>query len=64
MVRPTIIYKNPVESKYHPFLIRLNKCTGSCNALSPKYVFQKKQNITYSCDCKWKFNSTTCNSME
>ena len=42
MVRPTLIDMNPVELKYYPFTISLNKCTGSCNVLS-KYVFQKKQ---------------------
>ena len=34
---------NPVELKYYPFMIGLNKCTGSCNVLSSKYAFQKKQ---------------------
>ena len=36
MVRPTFIALNPVELKYYPFITSLNKCTGSCNVLSPK----------------------------
>ena len=42
MVRPTIIYMNPVELKYYPFVISLNKCIGSCNALSPKKCLPKE----------------------
>ena len=37
MIRPTLVDLNPVELKYYPFIISLDKCTGSCN------VFQKKQ---------------------
>ena len=40
---PTLNEMNPIELKYYPFMVSLNKCSGSCNALSPKYVFQKKQ---------------------
>ena len=36
MVRPTFIDMNPNELKYYPFMISLNKCTGSCDVLSPK----------------------------
>ena len=36
LVRPTLINMNPVEFKYHPFIISLNKRTESCNGLSPK----------------------------
>ena len=36
MVRHTLVNMNPVELKYNPFTVSLNKCTGSCNALSPK----------------------------
>ena len=36
MVRPTLINMNPIELKYYPFMISLNKCTGSCNILSQK----------------------------
>ena len=42
MVRPTIIYMNPVELKYYPFVISLNKCIGSCNALSPKKCLREE----------------------
>ena len=42
MVRPTIIDMNPVELKYYPFMISLNKCTGSCNVLSPKICVPKE----------------------
>ena len=43
MVRPAINDLNLVELKYCPFMISLDKCSGSCSVLSPKYVFQKKQ---------------------
>ena len=43
IIRPILIDLNPFELKYYPFMISLGKCTGSCNVLSPKYVFQKKQ---------------------
>ena len=36
MGRPTLIDMNPFEIKYYPFMISLNKCTGSCNVLSRK----------------------------
>ena len=36
MFRPTLIDLNPVELKYYPFMISFDKCTGSCNVLSPK----------------------------
>ena len=42
MVRPTLIDLNPVELKYYPFMISLNKCTGSCNVLSPKICVPKE----------------------
>ena len=41
MVRPTLIYLNPVELKHYPFLISLDKCTGSRNVLSPKICVPK-----------------------
>ena len=82
MVRPTIIDMSPVELKYYPFMISLNKCTGSCNIVSSKICAPKETKDIYvkvfnmitnkddakaiikhiSCDCKCKFNSTTCNS--
>ena len=42
MVRPTLIDMNPVELKYYPFMISLDKCTGSCNALSPTLFVPKE----------------------
>ena len=84
MVRPTLINFKPVELKYYPFMISLDKCKGSYNVLSPKLCFPKepkginvkafnmitnKNEATriadhISCDCKCKFNSTTCNSIQ
>ena len=43
IVRPALIDMNPVELRFYPFMISLNKCTGSCNVCLQKYVFQKKQ---------------------
>ena len=43
MVRPTLIDLNSVELKYYPFMIILDKCTGSVMSYDQKYVFQKKQ---------------------
>ena len=34
---------NPVELKYYPFMISLNKCTASCNVLSPKICVPKEK---------------------
>ena len=42
MVRPTLINMNPVELECYPFAISLNKCSGSCNALSPKICVPKE----------------------
>ena len=36
MVRPVIIDMNPVELRYCPFIISLNKCAGNCNVWSQK----------------------------
>ena len=47
MVRPTLIDKNPNELKYHPFMISLNKCTGSCNVLSPEISVSKERKDIY-----------------
>ena len=44
MFRPTLIDLNPVELKYYPFIITLNKRKGSCNALFPRIFLLKKQN--------------------
>ena len=43
MVRPALFDFNPVEVKYYPFMISLDKCNGSCNVLSPKIYVPKKQ---------------------
>ena len=42
IVRPTLVDLNPVELKYYPFMISLDKCNGSCNTLSPKICVPKK----------------------
>ena len=73
MIRPTLIDLNPVEHNYYPFIISLNKGSGSCNAaddLSTKICVPSKikdvnvkvYNITTGmilCDFKCKLNSTT-----
>ena len=33
MARPTITDLSPVDLNYYPFMIRLDKCNGSCNAV-------------------------------
>ena len=43
MVRPTHIDMNPVELKYYPFMISVNKCNGVCNVLSPKICVPKEK---------------------
>ena len=43
MVRPTLVDLNHIELKYYPLMISLDKCTGSCNVLSPKICVPKKQ---------------------
>ena len=45
MVRPNLIDLNPVELRYYPFMISLDKCTGSClilNVLSSKICVPKE----------------------
>ena len=42
MVRPAIIDINPVEHRFYPFMIRLNKPTESWNVLSPKIGVPKE----------------------
>ena len=46
MVRPILIDMNPVELEYYPFINSLNKCTGSCNVLSPKIRVLKETKDT------------------
>ena len=67
MVRPTLTDFNPVELKYYPFMISLDRFSESCNVLSPnnmcepiKTKIKQWKNIFYNCKCKC--NSTTCNS--
>ena len=46
MVRLILNDLNPVEIKYYPFVISLDKCTGRCNVLTPKICVQKdRKNI-------------------
>ena len=45
IVRPTVIDLNPVNLKYYPFTISLNKCTRNCNVLSPNISVPRE---TYS----------------
>ena len=47
MVRPTLIDMNPVKLKYYPFVISIDKCTGSCNVLSPKTCVPKETKDIY-----------------
>ena len=78
MVAPTLIDLNPVELKCYPFMISLDKCTASCNVLSPKiYIPKQTKDInvkvfntiankneakTMTKQCKCKLKGTTCNS--
>ena len=55
MIRPTLFDLNPVELKYHPFMISLDKCYGSCNVLSSEKCIPKK---TKDINVK-EFNMTT-----
>lgn len=48
MTRPTLIFLNPLELNHYLFMISLDKCIGSCNAVDDlsdlqKYVSQVKQ---------------------
>ena len=45
MIIPTLIALNPVEFKYYPFMIRLDKCNGNCNVLSPIISVEEKKDI-------------------
>ena len=42
IIRATLIDLNPVELKYYSFIISIDKCTGSFNALSPKICVPKE----------------------
>ena len=43
MIILTLIDLKPAELKYYLFIINLDKCSGSCNVLSPKICIPKKQ---------------------
>ena len=43
MIWYSLIDLNPVVLKYYPFMISLDKCSGSCNVLSPKICIPKEQ---------------------
>ena len=43
MLRPTLINLNPIELRYYPFMINLDKCNVSCNVLSPKVCVSKEK---------------------
>ena len=47
LVRPTVLDMNLNELKYYPFMISLNKCTGSCNVLFPKICVPKETKNIY-----------------
>ena len=42
LARPTLIDINPLELKYYPFMISIDKFTGSCNVLYPKICVPKE----------------------
>ena len=42
IVRSTLIDLNPIELKYYPFMISLDKFTGSCNVLSANICVPKE----------------------
>ena len=65
----TLIDMNPVEFKYYSFMISLNKCTGSCNILSPKICVPKEKKdvnvkvfnmITHKDEAKAMTEHTSC----
>ena len=46
MFRPTLIDLNPVKLKHYSLIISLDKCSRSCNVLSPKICLPKKKQKT------------------
>ena len=40
--KSALIDLNPVELRYYPFIVSLDKCSGSCNVLSPKICAPKE----------------------
>ena len=58
---------NPVELKYYPFMINLDKCSGYCNSVNDRKKKTNRNEIKtlikhIPCDCECKLNSSTCNS--
>ena len=47
MARPALIDMNLVELKDYSLMISIDKCTGSCNALSPKICIPKESKDVY-----------------
>ena len=45
MSRPTHTKSNPIVLIYYPFMISLDKCSKSCNVLSPKMCSKRKKGI-------------------
>ena len=72
MGRPTINDLNHIELQYYPFMISLNKCSGSCNAannFSPKICVPSKTKdvnvkvlnmITYKNEAKTMVKHISC----
>ena len=42
MVKPTVVNMSPVELKYYPFIISLNKCAKCFNVLYPNVCVPKE----------------------
>ena len=42
MIKPTLIDLNPIDFKYYPFMISLDKTNGSSNVLSQKICVPKE----------------------
>ena len=49
MFRRALIDLNPVELKYYPFIISLEKCSRRCNILTPKICVSKEQKTKNKC---------------
>ena len=47
MVRSALTDLNPIEHKYYPFMISLDKFNGSCSVLSAKIRVPKKKKKNY-----------------
>ena len=59
MIRPFLIDLNPVEPKYCPFVISLDKYRG-CVPSKTKDINVKVFNTITNANFKCKFNSATC----